>query len=166
MRATFLCLFALQLAFAVMAMPRARAQDEGGEEATPEPAAGGEEGGDEATTPADGGEGSGGEDGEEAAAFRQGSEPEPADGDAEATTPAGGEEATEGDGDGEATDPPAEAVREAQDNDAMRAVDEAARNMDRDRNVAKQKLAQIGSAIDEDLREFDEKTNSRDTYRV
>jgi len=26
--------------------------------------------------------------------------------------------------------------------------------------------AQIGSAIDEDLREFDEKTNSRDTYRV
>merc|ERR1711970_900740 len=27
MRATFLCLFALQLAFAVMAMPRARAQD-------------------------------------------------------------------------------------------------------------------------------------------
>merc|ERR1719430_1131907 len=136
MRATFLCLFALQLAFAVMAMPRARAQDEGDEEATPEPAAGGEEGGDEATTPADGGEGS------------------------------GGEEATEGDGDGEATDPPAEAVREAQDNDAMRAVDEAARNMDRDRNVAKQKLVQIGSAIHEDLREFDEKTNSRDTYRV
>merc|ERR1719495_2121222 len=93
----------------------------------------------------------------------------------EATTPAGGEEATEGGGDeeakpeggdDEATDPPAEAVRDAQDNDAMRAGDEAARNMDRDRNVAKQKLAEIGSAMDQDLREFDEKTNSRDSYRV
>merc|ERR1711936_299391 len=119
MRATFLCLFALQLAFAVMAMPRARAQDEGGEEGTPEPAAGGDEGGDEAP-PADGegsgdgGEGSGGEAGE------------------------GGEEAPAG----EEGDPPAEAVRENPrgNDDAMRAVDEAARNMDRDRNVAKQKL--------------------------
>merc|ERR1711970_326638 len=144
MRATFLCLFALQLAFAVMAMPRARAQDEGGEEGTPEPAAGGDEGGDEAP-PAEGGEGSGDEgSGGEAGEGGEGGE--------------GGEEAT---------DPPADAVRENPrgNDDAMRAVDEAARNMDRDRNVAKQKLAQIGSAIDDDLREFDEKTNSRDTYR-
>merc|ERR1719219_2087694 len=122
MRTTFLCLFALQLAFAVMAMPRARAQDEGTESA----------GGDVEITP----------------------------------TPAGGDEEAKPEGDGDATDPPAEAVREAQDNDAMRAVDEAARNMDRDRNVAKQKLNEIGSAIDQELREFDEKTNSRDSYRV
>merc|ERR1719187_2978650 len=120
MRTTFLCLFALQLAFAVMATPRARAQDE-----------------------------------------------ESAGGDVEiTTTPAGGDEEAKPEGDGDATDPPAEAVREAQDNDAMRAVDEAARNMDRDRNVAKQKLNEIGSAIDQELQDFDEKANSRSSYRV
>merc|ERR1719369_990290 len=143
MRATFLCLFALQLAFAVMAMPRARAQDEGGEEGSPE-GSGGEGGEGDEAPPAegeegsgDGGEGSGGEGGE------------------------GGEEAPAA----EEGDPPAEAVRENPrgNDDAMRAVDEAARNMGRDRNVAKQKLAQIGSAIDQNLRDSDD--NSRSSYR-
>merc|ERR1719402_1826219 len=86
----------------------------------------------------------------------------------EPTKPAadgGEEEGTEPEdgGAGAATEPPAEAVRDAQAKYAMRAINEAERNMAKDRNVAKQKLAEIGSAFDQ---EFDEKTNSRNSYRL
>merc|ERR1719290_197039 len=110
MRATFLCLFALQLAFAVMAMPRARAQDAEGTESaggdveiTTTPA-----GGDEEAKP----EGDGDATDPPAEAVR---EAQATSGDAEiTTTPAGGDEEAKPEGDGDATDPPAEAVREAQ----------------------------------------------------
>merc|ERR1719219_3123730 len=111
MRTTFLCLFALQLAFAVMAMPRARAQDEGTESAggdaeiTTTPA-----GGDEEAKP----EGDGDVTDPPAEAVREAQGTESAGGDAEiTTTPAGGDEEAKPEGDGDATDPPAEAVREA-----------------------------------------------------
>merc|ERR1719495_990487 len=108
MRATFLCLFALQLAFAVMAMPRARAQDEGATggdaEITTTPA-----GGDEEAKPE--GDGDATDPPAEAVREAQGA----TGGDAEiTTTPAGGDEEAKPEGDGDATDPPAEAVREAQ----------------------------------------------------
>merc|ERR1719369_1884705 len=153
MRSSFLCLLALQLAFAakVMAMPMAPA--EGGEE----PPAGGDEpteaapeGGDEATEPAP-------------EAREEATEEAPAGGD-EATEPA-----PEGGDEPEPTEPTAEAVKEdPQANAAMQAGNEAARNMDMDRNVAEQKLAEIGSAIDQDLQELDsrKKANSRNSWNL
>merc|ERR1719315_145305 len=138
-----------------MAMPMAPA--EGGEEPTEAAPAAGDEATEEAPA--------GGDEPTEAA-------PEGGD---EATEPApeAGDEATEGAPEGgdepEPTEPTAEAVKEdPQANAAMQAGNEAARNMDMDRNVAEQKLAEIGSAIDQDLQEFDsrKKANSRNSWNL